>query len=93
MNETGRPPERPATTHDHLPKTIAAAGDGERAIVDLRCWLKGETKEDVYRLMLQLLASAQAAAPPGVSVRYYQMRNYAGGEFRPTMQRRRRRDA
>lgn len=46
----------------------------ERAIFDVRVWVTGDNEGHVYDLISYFVESAAAVAPPGVDVRYSQLR-------------------
>jgi hypothetical protein len=66
----------------------------ERAVFDIRVWVEADTRAEVYERITQLVERARLLEPPGVSVRYSQLRSgHALSAFRPTIERRRRRAA
>lgn len=61
-----------------------------RGIFDLRIWIEGADEQEVYELAHEIRRRAAKVAPPGVDVRYTQLRNprWTPG-FHATMGRRR----
>jgi hypothetical protein len=67
----------------------------ERAIVDVRVFVEAETREDLYRLIGQLVRRARDVAPSGCDVRYSQLQRARGPlskAFAPTIEPGRKRD-
>ncbi len=49
----------------------------ERAIFDIRVWITGDNEGHVWDLVADFTDAAREAAPPGVDVRYSQLRRPA----------------
>jgi len=66
----------------------------ERAIFEFRVWVEGDTRDQVFERITHLVERARVLEPPGVSVRYSQLRSgHPLSEFRRTIERRRKRAA
>jgi len=46
-----------------------------RGVFDLRVWAEGADEQEVYEQIAELVRVTRLSAPPGVSVRYSQLRN------------------
>ena len=66
----------------------------ERALVDVRLWVEAEDELEVWRLVRVFQRRAALVAPPGVEVRWSQLRPpHPLSQFKATMAPKRKRGA
>lgn len=85
MNDEAARQGGPDTHFNAIEETVHEPRDEERAVFDLRIHVVGRDRLDVYRRVRELHRVARLFAPPGVDVRYTQLRDgRRSRRFRPT---------